>query len=105
AQSTVVWLAPGRGAPRPQLQGSGTATITIGGVRQSQAVPDSAVVEDDLTGETRIAIVAAGSRAVWTKVSLGAAAGGWREIRSPALPAGTPVIVNGQRGLPDSTRV
>jgi multidrug efflux pump subunit AcrA (membrane-fusion protein) len=105
SQATLVWLAPRRGSPLPGLTGFGTATIVVGGLRQSAAVPDTAVVEDDLTGETRIAVIDAARRAIWTRVTLGARSAGWRELRSPPLPAGTRVIIEGQRGLPDSTRV
>jgi biotin carboxyl carrier protein len=105
AQSALVWLAPNRVGPLPGLQGFGTATITIGAMRSAAAIPDSAVVEDDLTGETRVAVVGPGSLALWTRVTLGSGAGGWRELKAPALGVGTRVIIEGQRGLPDSTRV
>ncbi|TMQ70140.1 MAG: HlyD family efflux transporter periplasmic adaptor subunit [Candidatus Eisenbacteria bacterium] len=105
SQATLVWLSARRGSPLPGLTGFGIATIAVGGPRSSAAVPDTAVVEDDLTGETRIAVVDAARRAIWTRVTLGARAGGWREVRSPPLPPGTRVIIEGQRGLPDSTRV
>ncbi|HVN75301.1 MAG TPA: ABC transporter substrate-binding protein, partial [Thermoanaerobaculaceae bacterium] len=75
-----------------------------GEARRALAVPDSAVVEDDLTGETRVARVERGV-AVWTPVTLGLAEGGWHELRAPALAAGTVVVVSGQHGLPDSTHV
>jgi hypothetical protein len=61
-------------------------------------------VADDLTGEVQVARVD-DSLAVWTPVRLGAAAGGWHELLAPAPRPGTRVIVEGQRGLPDSTRV
>jgi biotin carboxyl carrier protein len=104
SQTAIVWIVANR-VPLNGLHGSGTATITVGGARHNPAVPDSAVVEDDLTGETRVAIVDAERRAVWTPVLLGARAGTWREVRSPLLQIGSRVITEGQRGLPDSTRV
>jgi multidrug efflux pump subunit AcrA (membrane-fusion protein) len=104
-QTTLVWLTPLPGAGEPELDRFGTARIFVGTPRVSAAVPDSAVVEDDLTGETRVAVVDATGRAIWTRVTLGAGADGWRELEAPALPGGTPVIVEGLRGLPDSARV
>ncbi len=104
-QTTLAWLVPGLAGTPPAIDRFGAATIVVGAPRRAVAVPDSAVVEDDVTGATRIAVVTAGGRAVWIPVSLGATVAGWREIRAPALAAGTPVIVDGQRGLPDSTAV
>jgi len=104
-QSRLVWLAPeGRGPP-PALDRFVTATIEVGPPHDALAVPDSAVIEDDLTGATRVAVIGSNSTATWTTVTLGAHAGGRRELASPTLPAGTRVIVVGQRGLPDHMRV
>lgn len=104
-QSTLVWLSPQGTGPAPALDRFVTATIELGPPRERPAVPDSAVTEDDLTGETRVAVVGRDSIANWVTVVLGNRAAGWRELVSPALPAGTRVIVVGQHGLPDSTRV
>jgi len=68
-------------------------------------VPDSALVEDDLTGEVRVARVDTSGIAIWTPVRLGRAVDGCHELLSPALPLGTPVVITGQRGLPDSVKV
>ena len=103
-QTTLVWLAAAPGGPPPAIDRFGTATIVVGSPRRAVAVPDSVVVEDDLTGQTRIAVVRNG-KAAWLRVTLGAEMPGWREVRFPALPAGTPVIVEGQHGLPDSVSV
>ncbi|HEY3215471.1 MAG TPA: HlyD family efflux transporter periplasmic adaptor subunit [Candidatus Eisenbacteria bacterium] len=104
-QTTLAWLVPiGNGVP-PTLDRFGSATLVVGAPRRAVAAPDSAVVEDDVTGATRIAVVTAAGQAVWIPVTLGATVAGWREIRAPALAAGTPVIVEGQHGLPDSTAV
>ena len=104
-QTTPVWLSSAGGAGPPRLGRFGTASIAVGAPREAPAVPDSAVVEDDLTGETRVAVIDAASRSHWTQVELGTSSGGWRELRSPRLVPGTRVVVEGQRGLPDSTRV
>lgn len=102
-QNQLVWLSPGR-VPTGALDRFGTASIETGSVRSAAAVPDSALVEDDLTGQVRIARIVGGI-AIWTPVRLGQGNGGWHEILAPALPPGTPVVISGQRGLPDSTKV
>lgn len=103
-QAVLVWLVPNSPSAAPPLQEFGTARIVVGAARRALAVPDTAVVEDDLTGESRVARVVRG-RAIWTPVMLGSAAAGWRELRNRALAEGDSVVVQGQRGLPDSTRV
>ncbi len=104
-QATMVWLAPRAPDPPPELDRFGTADIVVGAPRRVLAVPDSAVVEDDLTGEHRLAVVDSTGRAAWTPVRLGAAEDGWRELVGSALAPGTRVVVEGQRGLPGGTRV
>jgi hypothetical protein len=104
-QTALILLAPRGRAPEGALDRFGTATIETGRPRRALAVPDSALVEDDLTGEFRVARVDSSGVALWTVVRLGAAAGGWHELLAPALPAGTALVTSGQRGLPDSTRV
>lgn len=104
-QSVLFWLAP-RGAPPPGAIGRfGTAAITVGAARMSVAIPDSALVEDDLTAEFRVARIDAHGVALWTQVRIGRASDGWHELLSPALVPGTQVVIAGQRGLPDSVRV
>jgi len=104
-QTALVWLDPTVREPFGVLGRFGTAAIEAGAEHRAVLVPDSALVEDDLTGEIRLARVAPGSIAVWTAVRLGAAQPGHHELLAPALPPGTAVLVRGQRGLPDSTRV
>jgi hypothetical protein len=103
-QASLVWLAPARG-PTPELGRFGTAAITVGAPRRALAAPDSAIVEDDLTGERRLAAIDASGRLSWHAVVLGAFAGGWHELRRSDLSAGATVAIDGHRGLPDSTRV
>jgi hypothetical protein len=69
------------------------------------ALPDSALVADDLTGDVMVARVGPGSVAVWTAVKLGIAADGWHELTSANLKPGDALVIRGQRGLPDSTHV
>jgi multidrug efflux pump subunit AcrA (membrane-fusion protein) len=104
-QTALFWLAPVVKAPFGVLGRFGNAVIEIGTEHRAVLVPDSALVEDDLTGEIRMARVAPGDVAVWTTVRIGPGAEGRHELLSPLLPPGTPVVVRGQRGLPDSTRV
>jgi multidrug efflux pump subunit AcrA (membrane-fusion protein) len=104
-QSTLVWLAPRDPDPPPELDRFGTATIVVGSSRRALAVPDSAIVEDDLTGERRVARVDSTGRIAWEPVTPGLAADGWREVSRSRLQAGTRIVLEGQRGLPDGTRV
>ncbi len=104
-QTALFWLAPTVRAPFGVLGRFGNAAIETGAVHRGVLVPDSALVEDDLTGEIRVARVAAGNVAVWMPVKVGPGEEGRHELLSPALPPGTAVIVRGQRGLPDSTLV
>jgi hypothetical protein len=107
-QTVLAWLAAdagGAGTNRPRLDHFGAAVIRLGPTRMALAVPDSAIFEDDLTGQKRVAVVS-GDRAAWTPVTLGTGAAGWHEVVvAPGLAAGQRVIVEGQHGLPDSTRV
>ena len=104
-QSVLIWLAPQSAPPLAAIGRFGTAGIVAGIPRRGVAVPDSALVEDDLTGETRFARVDASGIAIWTPARLGRAADGWHELLAPRLPPGTRVVISGQRGLPDSVKV
>jgi biotin carboxyl carrier protein len=104
-QSALAWLRPSPGQDTPEIGRFGTATIEVGAPRSAPAVPDSAIVQDDLTGENRVAVVTADGRTSWTAVTLGAGGDGWHELLAPTLAPGTLVITDGQHGLPDSTLV
>jgi len=82
----------------------GQATIVVGVRRHVTAVPAAAVLRDDVYGTTRVATVSDG-RAVWVQVRTGLERGDTVQIVSPKLAPGTRVIVSGQVGLPDGTRV
>lgn len=103
-QASLVWLAP-EGGTTPQLERFGTAQITVGTPHLGLAAPDSAIVEEDLTGERRVAVVDSSGHLAWHIVVLGPAANGWHELLRTKLTPGTPVIIEGHRGLPDGTRV
>ncbi len=104
-QSMLVWLAPSGGGASSALDHYGSARIIVGAPHRAAAVPDSAIVEDDLTGTRRVAVVGPDQHVRWTTVDLGGAEDGWRELLSPAIAPGTRVVVEGQRGLPDKTHV
>ncbi len=104
-QSVLAWLSPDSHTSTPALDRYGSARIVVGSPHLAPAIPDSAVVEDDLTGKRQIAIVGAGQRIEWTGVELGLADGNSHEVLRPAFRAGTTVVTSGQRGLPDRTRV
>ncbi|HEY6194237.1 MAG TPA: hypothetical protein VI504_04275, partial [Candidatus Eisenbacteria bacterium] len=104
-QATLIWLAPLAEGATPVLERFGTAELRTSAPRKSPAVPVEAVVENDLDGRARVAVVSGDSVAVWTPVTLGASAEGWRELTGAAPAPGTKVVVEGARGLPDHARV
>lgn len=104
-QASLIWLAPSERDPAPELGRFGSAEITVGAPHRAVAVPDSSIIEDDLSGERRVATVDAAGRLSWVAVTLGAGEAGWHELAHPSLAAGTRVVVEGQRGLPEGTRV
>jgi multidrug efflux pump subunit AcrA (membrane-fusion protein) len=104
-QTILVWLVPRTLTPAPELDRFGTAVITVGPPRQALAAPDSAVVEDDLTGQHRLAVVDPSGTLTWRPVVLGLAQEGWREVQAPGLGPGARIVTQGQRGLADGTKV
>ncbi len=83
----------------------GTAQIVTGELNGVAIVPSAAVLRDDITGISQIAIVASNGKAHWVTVSTGASQGTRLQITSPAMTAGDRVIVSGQVGLPEGSRV
>ncbi len=82
----------------------GAAAITVGARQNVPAVPDAAILRDDVSGVTQVAVVTQG-HAHWTIVKPGLAENGRTEIVAPPLAPGTQVIVAGQVGLPDGKAV
>lgn len=82
----------------------GTATITVGTRQDVLVVPAQAVLRDDVTGVSQVALVSQG-KAHWQRVTTGVAQGGRVEIAQPPLQPGSQVIVQGQVGLPDGAPV
>ena len=104
-QAALVWLAPIAVDPEPALDRFAKARIVVGPPRHALAVPDSALVEDDVTGEQRIAVVGADGRAAWMRVTVGADEGGWARAGRAGTRRSTRVVVRGQRGLPEHARL
>lgn len=104
-QATLIWLSPLTSGATPLLERFGTADLRTSAPRQSPAVPVAAVVENDLDGSARVAVVGPDSVVAWTRVTPGAALDGWRELTGDAPGPGTRVVVEGTRGLPDHARV
>jgi multidrug efflux pump subunit AcrA (membrane-fusion protein) len=81
----------------------GTARITVES-REAAAVPDAAILRDDVTGKARVALVKDG-RAQWVDVVTGLHGAAGTEIVSPPLSTSDNVVVSGQVGLPEGARV
>lgn len=82
----------------------GTATITTGRRAGVLSVPVAAVLTDDVTGIAQVAAIH-GGRAQWVVVQKGVEDRGRIAVTGAGLAPGDTVIVSGQVGLPDSTRV
>ncbi|HEY3204284.1 MAG TPA: efflux RND transporter periplasmic adaptor subunit [Thermoanaerobaculia bacterium] len=82
----------------------GTAHITVGERRSAVIVPDGALIRDDVTGISRVALVKDG-RVHWIEVTAGARDRSGTEIVAPPLSPGESVIVSGQIGLPEGAPV
>jgi Cu(I)/Ag(I) efflux system membrane fusion protein len=81
------------------------ARITVAERRNVPSVPDAAVVRDDVTGASRVAVAGADGKAHWIAVTPGISQNGRTEIAAPELDPATRVIVSGQAGLPEGTAV
>ena len=93
-----------RGLPVPAEGLFGTATIVVGERAGVLSVPVDAVLTDDVTGVSRIAVVEGGT-AHWIPVRTGVRDRGRVEIAGRGISDGARVIVSGQVGLPDSSAV
>lgn len=83
----------------------GTAGIVVARRENATVVPARALLRDDVTGITRLAIVEASGAAHWITVTTGVREGDQIEIVKPAIAAGMRVITDGQVGLPEGARV
>lgn len=94
----------GRPVPRLAVGIFGTAAILVDEHREAVAVPEAAVLRDDVSGVARVAIVDQ-NKAHWVNVTTGLRQGGWIEILTPPLAPGQKVIVSGLVGLPEGKLV
>ncbi len=93
-------------AARPTAPGLfGTASIVVAEVPDAQVVPAAAALRDDVSGVTRVAVVAPGGVAHWIDVKTGVEEGGAVQIVSPVLSSGARVITSGLVGLPEGAHV
>jgi len=83
----------------------GTAAIIVGERFAVPIVPAAAVLRDDISGISRVALVTPAGLAHWVNVTTGATQSGKVEIKYPALTPGQRVIVAGQVGLPENSKV
>jgi multidrug efflux pump subunit AcrA (membrane-fusion protein) len=82
----------------------GTARIIVAEHRNVAAVPEAALIRDDVRGTVRLAMVQQG-HAHWLDVSPGLRSEGVVEITAPVLEPGQVVVVAGQVGLAEGTPV
>ncbi len=100
---TPVRVTPAAGAQLgPGL--FGTARFVVATHAGALALPAPALLRDDLTGVARVAVVQ-GGKAHWVEARPGLVDGDRVELLSPALAPGTPVVVEGQVGLPEGAPV
>jgi multidrug efflux pump subunit AcrA (membrane-fusion protein) len=83
----------------------GDASIIIGQRSHALLAPSKALLHEDETNSTFLMTLGSDSLAHKIGVTVGERKDSLTEILSPKLDAGTVVIVEGQYGLPDSTRV
>jgi len=82
----------------------GSVRIRVGERADTTVVPNAAVFRDDVSGVSRLCLVA-GGKAHWIDVTTGARDSGKTEIVSPALAPEQAVIVSGLVGLPEGKAV
>jgi len=104
-QSTLVWLRPLAPPERPALGRFGQAVIFTGRNITALAVPDTAVVEDDLTGASRIALLDSSDVVRCLSVRLGPRADHARAVSWPDLTPSALIVADGQRALLDGMHV
>ncbi|MGH9443430.1 MAG: efflux RND transporter periplasmic adaptor subunit [Thermoanaerobaculia bacterium] len=89
--------------PRLSLGMFGEAAITVGEQPGAAAVPDAAILRNDVTGVSRIVLVTPQEKAHWIAVTTGLSQGGKTQIVSPPLAPGQKILVSGQVGLPEGS--
>jgi RND family efflux transporter MFP subunit len=97
--------APVTGGAPIQAGLFGTAQIVTGEHTGVPTIPAASVLRDDISGISRVAIVTADGTAHWVTVTTGPMQDDRIEVISPRLTAGQRVIVTGQVGLPEGSRI
>jgi RND family efflux transporter MFP subunit len=82
----------------------GMARVTVGERIDALTVPDAAVVRDDVSGVSRVVLIANG-RARWVPVKVGLRQGGATQITGNGIVPGARVVVSGMVGLPEGKSV
>lgn len=82
----------------------GTARIQVAEKRDALVVPDAAILRDDVTGQSRIAVVRDG-HVHWSAAAVGLRGAAGTELLAPPLAPGDRVVVAGQVGLPEGAAV
>ena len=88
----------------PVLGLFGEAHVVVGEQPGALVVPPDAVLTDDVTGTTRVAVLD-GDKAHWVDVQAGLRDGDRQQISGEGPKAGQQVIVSGQVGLPEGAPV
>jgi RND family efflux transporter MFP subunit len=91
--------------PEVSLGLFGTASIIVGQHAGATVVPASAVLRDDVSGVSRVAVVDSAGAAHWLVVDPGIREGNVVEIVHPSIAPGTRVVTDGQVGLPEGAKV
>jgi membrane fusion protein (multidrug efflux system) len=89
----------------PALNLFGVVRITVSQRKDALVVPAAALLRNDITGVTRMATVSSAGMVHWVDVETGPTVGNQVQVISPEIKTGTQVIVSGQVGLPEATRV
>ncbi|MEO6938881.1 MAG: efflux RND transporter periplasmic adaptor subunit [Candidatus Kapaibacterium sp.] len=84
---------------------AGTARIVTGTHARALLVPKSAILRNDETNARSIVTFGTDSMARNVDVEIGGMKDSLVEIRSPQISDGSPVVVEGNYALPDSTRI
>ena len=96
-------LVPPRGGRNVGL--FGTVRIVVAQHRDVLVLPEAAVLRDDISGESRAALVSDDGSIRWVPVTINAREGDTVEVQAAELQPGARVIVAGHVGLPEGARV
>ena len=83
----------------------GAARIVVDRKSKVLTAPSQALLRDDVSGTTRVAVVGSEGTAHWADVEAGPSDAGFTQISGGNLSAGSRVVVSGQVGLPEGALV